>query len=184
MNNDILCICYSRTGKTKRVMQEIAMALDCELADLTDRVNRDGAIGWLRCGLDAMRKKTRTINRIQTRRPLSDYALVILGTPVWAGRCSAVMRAFLKRRGHEMSQVAYVITHRSDEPYRAVFDQMDLCLLTPHVADASLRPGSAGYVFWRDQFLRTVADRTGAELHPLPEDAAGTEAPSAAETER
>ena len=177
MNKDILCICYSRTGCTKRVMEEIAAALDCELAILTDRVKRDGAIGWLRCGLDAMRKKTRAINPLQTQRPLSDYSLVVLGTPVWAGRCSAVMRAFLKRRGYELGSVAYVLTHGSEEPYRTVFDQMDLYLLKPHVAEVSLRPGSTGYYFWRDQFLHTLADRTGAELRPLPDSGAqgGTE---------
>ena len=179
MNKDILCICYSRTGRTKRVMEEISVALDCELAILTDRAKRDGAIGWLRCGLDAMRKRTRAIRQIHTQRPLSEYGLIILGTPVWAGRCASVMRAFLKRRGYELGSVAYVITHGSDEQYRAVFDQMDLYLLQPHVAEVSLRPGSTGYVFWRDQFLRTVADRTGAELRPLTED--GT---AQSETER
>lgn len=167
MNEDILCICYSRTGKTRRVMREIATALDCELVEIHDRVRRDGALGALRCGLDAMRKKTAAVNRPQTRRRLSDYRLVILGTPVWAGRCSSVMRGLLKRRGYELGETAYVITHASDEPYRAVFDQMDRYLLSPHVADVSLRPGSAGYIFWRDQFLKTVADRVGCALLPV-----------------
>lgn len=151
-------------------MEELSAALDCELAEVSDRVNRQGALGWLRCGLDAMRKRTRAVNRLQSRRRLSDYGLVILGTPVWAGRCSSVMRGFLKRRGYEMNDVAYVITHASEEPYRAVFDQMDKYLRAPRVAEVSLRPGSTGYVFWRDLFLKTVADRMGVELLPIPEE--------------
>ena len=169
MNDNIICICYSRTGTTRRVMTELASALDCELVFLRDTVNRSGALGVLRCGLDAMRKKTKPVNRLVMRRPLSDYGLVILGTPVWAGRCSSVMRGFLKRRGLELGDVACVLTHASEEQYRDVFDQIDRYLKQPRVAEVSLCPRSAGYVFWRDQFLKTVADRMGIALLPIPE---------------
>lgn len=172
MNDKIICICYSRTGRTKRVMTEIASALDCELVFLHDTVKRQGALGWLRCGMDAMRKKTRPVNRLMMRRRLWDYDLAILGTPVWAGRCASVMRGFLKRRGYELNDVAYVLTHGSEEQYRSVFDQMDLYLEGPHIAEVSLCPGSAGYEFWRDQFLKTVAERMDIELHPIPAEAA------------
>ena len=175
MNYDILCIYYSRTGKTRQTMEEIARALDCEVVEVCDRIKRGGALGALRCGLDAMRRRTRAINRMSTQRQLWEYKLIILGTPVWAGRCSSVMRGLLKRRGLEMENVAYVITHSSDEPYRAVFDQMDLYVNKPRIADVSLRPGSTGYVFWRDQFLKVCADFAGCELLPIPdEDAAET----------
>lgn len=172
MNKDILCVYYSRTGKTEQTMREIAHALDCELAEVHDRVRRTGALGWLRCGLDAMRKKTRAISRIETKRALWEYKLVILGTPVWAGRCSSVIRGLLKRRGYEMADVAYVITHGSEEQYRAVFEQMDRYLQKPHVADVSLRPGSTGYVFWRDQFVKACADFAGVEPRAVPEELA------------
>ena len=157
MNRDVVCIYYSRTGNTEAVMREIAAELDCELAAVTDRVRRRGPLGRLRCGLDAMRVKTRAISRVETARPLGEYRLVILGAPVWAGRCASVMRAFLKRRGYELDSAAFVITHRSAETYRAVFDQMDLYLKKPHVADVSLRPGSVGCHFWLEQFARTCA---------------------------
>ncbi len=184
MNNDIICIYYSRTGNTERTMREIAYALDCELAEVHDHVYRSGVLGWLRCGLDAMRKRTHAVNRLVTKRPLWEYRLVILGTPVWAGRCSSVMRGLLKRRGYEMADVAYVITHKSEEAYRAVFDQMDLYLQKPHTVDVSLRPGSTGYVFWRDQFLKACADFAGAELRAIPEELAAEVNREAASSER
>ena len=184
MNNDILCIYYSRSGRTERVVREIAQALDCECVLVRDCVRRDGAIGWLRCGLDAMRKRTRAISRLQTKRQLWEYELVILGTPVWAGRCSSVIRGLLKRRGYEMSNVAYVITHGSEEQYRSVFDQMDLYLQKPHVADVSLRPGSTGYVFWRDQFIKACADFAGVEIKPIPEEEAAEANREAAASQR
>ena len=181
MNNDILCICYSRTGRTRQTMAEIAAALDCELLELHDHAHRTGAMGWLRCGLDAMRKKTIAVNRIETPQPLWKYKLVILGTPVWAGRCSSVMRGFLKRRGFELRNVAYVITHKSEQPYRRVFEQMDMYLLAPHVDDVTLQPGSPGYIFWRDQFLKSIADRMGVTLCTAPESVTVPDAPSETE---
>ena len=158
MNGRIVCVYYSRTGNTRQVMSEIAEALDCELVEVHDNRNRSGTIGWLRCGLDAVRRKTRPTTRLETRLPLCDYKLVILGTPVWAGRCSSVIRGLLMRRGSEMPNVAYVITHKSEKSYKDVFRQMDRYVQTPHVADISLRLGDAGYHFWRDQFIKSCAD--------------------------
>ena len=56
---DILCMYYSRTGATRQAMTEIAQALDAELVELTDGVDRSGARGYLRSGMDAMRRATR-----------------------------------------------------------------------------------------------------------------------------
>ena len=64
--SDILCIYYSRTGNTKKAMEEIAAALDAELAELRDNADRSGWRGWLRCGLDAMRKDTRPVAPLET----------------------------------------------------------------------------------------------------------------------
>ena len=54
--SDILCIYYSRTGSTRGAMEKIARTLGAELVELRDGVNRSGARGWLRCGMDAMRR--------------------------------------------------------------------------------------------------------------------------------
>lgn len=163
MNRDILCLYYSRTGKTKTAMEEIAAALGCECVELRDKVNRKGLFGWLRCGMEAMRKRTRAVDPIKTERELSSYRLVIIGTPIWAGRCSSVVRSFLKRHGHEMQNVAYVITHKGPELYKDVYRQMDAYVPQPHVADASLRPGDTGYHFWRDHMIKSAADFVAAE---------------------
>ena len=56
--SDVLCIYYSRTGNTQRVMEDIAASLDAESVRIRDGVERSGWRGYLRCGLDAMRKDT------------------------------------------------------------------------------------------------------------------------------
>ena len=105
MNDNILCLYYSRTGNTKKAMEEVAEALDCECLEIRDKVDRSGTMGYLRCCFDAMHKRTSAVSRPKCQKPLSDYKLVILGTPVWAGRCSSVIRGFLKRRGYEIHVV-------------------------------------------------------------------------------
>ena len=154
--SDILCIYYSRTGNTKKAMEEIASSLDAELAELWDDADRSGWRGWLRCGLDAMRKSTRPVRPIETQKPLGEYRLVILGTPVWAGRYSAVMRSFLKAHGEEIQNAAYVLTRSSGAQYQEVYRQMDLSVPAGHRAAVSLRSGDVGWEFWQEEFLRQV----------------------------
>ena len=49
--SDVLCIYYSRTGNTQRVMEDIAASLDAESVRIRDGVERSGWRGYLRCGL-------------------------------------------------------------------------------------------------------------------------------------
>ena len=158
MNKDILCLYYSRTGHTKFAMEEIAAALDCECVEMRDRVDRDGAIGWLRCGLDAMRKDTAPLLHFETDRPLEDYRLVIIGTPVWAGRCSSVVRAFLRTYGQRLQAVSYVVTRSGEGKFQDVYSQMDQYVTDPHLTDVSLRLDSVGCDFWREEFLRQTRE--------------------------
>lgn len=156
--SDILCVYYSRTGHTKQAMEEIAQALDAELAEISDGMDRSGALGVLRSGLEAMRRTTRPIKSFQPRRPLESYRLVIVGSPIWAGRCSSVVRGFLKQYGKMISNAAYVVTRGSEDRNEDVFDQMDLYTPCGHQAAVSLRKGSVGYTFWEEEFLRQVRE--------------------------
>ena len=153
---DVLCLYYSRTGKTKKAMREVAWALDAELVEITDGKNRRGFKGFMRSGMEAMRRSTRPIQPFETERNLEDYRLVVLGTPVWAGRCSSVIRALLKRRGLEMKRVAYLLTRDSDKRYEEIYEQMDQYVAKPHIAGGSVRVGDVGYAFWRDKFIQEV----------------------------
>ena len=153
---DILCMYYSRTGHTKKAVEEIAAALDAEVVELQDGIDRSGWKGWLRCGRDAVRRATRPVAPFETARPLGEYRLVILGTPVWAGRCSSVMRAFLKDHGAELKSAAYVITRSSASRHREVYRQMDQYVPAGHRAAVSLRSGDVGWAFWQGEFLRQV----------------------------
>ena len=153
---DVLCIYYSRSGKTRQAMEDIAGALDAELVEITDGQDRSGWKGYLRSGMEAMRTSTRPLQSFETQRPLEEYRLVIVGTPVWAGRCSSVIRALLKRRGLELPETAYVLTRGCQRRYEEIYEQMDSYIAKPHALACSLRVDDVGYEFWRDKFLQDV----------------------------
>ncbi len=154
--SDILCLYYSRTGRTEEAMKEIAEALEAEIVEITDDVDRSGVRGFLRAGMETMRTSTHPLEHFETEKNLEDYRLVILGTPVWAGRCASPIRALLKRRGLEMERVAYVLTRASERKYEEVYEQMDRYTAKPHVLAVSLRPDAVGYAFWKDGFIQDV----------------------------
>ncbi len=139
---DILCLYYSRTGTTRAVAEKVAELLEAELVELTDGKARKGVLGFLASGMDAMKKTPDRLRPFQTEKPLEDYEHVILATPIWAGRCSSVMHAFLLAHGRELPEkVSYIITHMSDASYEAVFSQMDRYLpLPPYQLAMSLQP--------------------------------------------
>ena len=105
-----------------------------------------------------MARKIPAVAKPETKLSLSEYDLVIIGTPVWAGRCSSPVRSFLLQFGEELKEAAYVITRGSDVRYEEVFDQMDLYVPAGHSAAVSLRSGSVGYTFWQEEFLRQVRE--------------------------
>lgn len=154
----ILCVYYSRTGNTEKLMKEIAQELKCELVKLDDGVDRSGLGGWLRSGMQAMARRLPPVKPIKTAFPLDVYDLVIIGTPVWAGRCSAPVRSFLAQYGEQLRRTAYVVTRSSEVRYEEVFDQMDMYVRSPRVSAVTIRPNTVGSTFWRDEFLTSVRD--------------------------
>ena len=125
---------------------------------LDDGVDRSGLSGWLRSGMQAMARRLPTVKPIKTAFPLDVYDLVIIGTPVWAGRCSAPVRSFLSQYGEQLRRTAYVVTRSSEVRYEEVFDQMDMYVRTPRVSAVTIRPHTVGSTFWRDEFLTSVRD--------------------------
>jgi flavodoxin len=104
---DILVVHYSLGGTTARVASEIAAALDADLGAIEDVVPREGRLAFVRALLEAV---ARGVPTIRAPLRLSDYPLVILGTPVWAGSMASPMRSFLVAHQRELRQVACFCT--------------------------------------------------------------------------
>ncbi|MCD6456998.1 MAG: flavodoxin family protein [Methanophagales archaeon] len=103
-----LVVVYSRTGNTLSVAKRIAGELEADLEVIEDKTDRKGILGFLRSGYEALRKKVPPI--AEPKHNPGDYELVIIGTPIWAGRISSPVRAYLLRFHGHFGQMAFFAT--------------------------------------------------------------------------
>jgi menaquinone-dependent protoporphyrinogen IX oxidase len=142
-----------------------AEELGAELVEITDGVNRSGFFGAVRSCFDAVRKSTRFLEPFQTEKAVKDYNLVLIGTPIWAGRCCSIVREFLKKYGKECQKAAYIITRSVEKDHQEqVFIQMDSYLTRQHICAASIRSGSVGETFWRERFVQELKEKLAEEI--------------------
>lgn len=182
--SEILCVYYSRTGTTRAVVEKVAELLGAEVVELNDEKKRGGALGFLRSGFDAMRKTPEPLRCFSSKRPLGAYEHVILATPVWAGRCSSVMRSFLMEKGKQLPEkVSYILTHTGEKEYSAVCGQMDQYLTQPHYMELSLQPKAADYHQKVYDFVRALCGVEAEEESVAAESVTQMESPAQPVTE-
>jgi hypothetical protein len=107
-NLKALVVYFSRTGKTKRVGDEIAVALGADVEELRDDVDRNGPIGFIRSGREA--KSGKLVRLEPLAYDPSAYDLVVVGTPVWARMTSSPVRTYLTQEHLGDARVAWFCT--------------------------------------------------------------------------
>jgi len=159
--NKTLLVFYSRTGFTRRVAEQIAKRMQCDTCELREQRSRAGPFGYVRSVFEALRGR-----EPQLQDPGVDpsrYALVILGTPVWAGRMCSPMRAFLSRHRFGGADVAVFATcggSGAEGVLSAVSLQAGKTPLAHLVlTDREIDTGSTGRKL--DAFVQALRPRTG-----------------------
>ncbi|MFH1786433.1 MAG: flavodoxin [archaeon] len=130
-----LTVFYSRTGFTKKAAQEVAKALRSDLEEITDPASRAGLIGYLKSGREAVARKLPLINS-QKKDP-SKYDIVVLCTPVWAGRMASPVRTYISQNRGKLKKVAFFATQGSASEQR-VFSDMETTLGKPPISSLYL----------------------------------------------
>ncbi len=90
-----LVIYYTRTGNTKFAAENIAAELGADIEEVIDLKNRQGRLAFLPAGRDAMQGKETLI--AQTKRTPTDYDLIIIAQPIWAGSPTPAIRTYLNK---------------------------------------------------------------------------------------
>ncbi len=90
-----LVVYYTRTGNSKFVAETIAAELGADIEEVIDMKNRQGRLAFLSAGRDAMQGKETQI--APTKRTPTEYDLVIIGQPVWAGNPTPAIRTYLNK---------------------------------------------------------------------------------------
>ena len=117
---------YSKTGNTKKIASEIAKILKADVDEIIDLKKRAGFFGFLIAGKDALFKKTTKIN---FKKNPTNYDLVVIGTPIWAGTITPAVRTYLKN--NKFKKLAFFSTCANKN--KKGFQQMELLSKKPLV---------------------------------------------------
>ena len=99
-----LVVYYTRTGNSKFAAETIAAELGADIEEVIDLKNRQGKLAFLSAGRDALSGKEAEI--AQTKRAPTDYDLLIIAQPVWAGSPTPAIRTYMNRNDLSGKKVA------------------------------------------------------------------------------
>ncbi len=161
-----LVVYYSRTGKTRKVGEEIAKELRCDSEELADTVNRSGPVGYLKSGREGMQRSLTKLKPIQ--KDPSGYDIVIIGTPVWSFNMSSPTRTYLAENKDRFVQVAFFCTEGSTGEEATFKDMAEICGKNPEGtlalnAEDMLK---GGYIEKVKRFARELEDKFTAPAKP------------------
>ncbi len=110
----ILISYYSRTGTTKKAAEHIEDSLaergiEVKTEEVIDKKDRDGKTGYIVAGKDAMMRKKTEIGDISYDP--KNFDMLIVGTPVWAGKVTPAIRTYLEKYKDKIDQIAFFCTH-------------------------------------------------------------------------
>jgi len=146
---------YSRTGHTRQVAEVIAAQLGADVEPIQDVRPRSGLLGYWRSGCEALHKTAVGIEPVE--KDPDGYDLVVLGTPVWAGRMSSPLRAYINAHRANFARVAVFCTEGGASGEKAMRQVAELCdrlpVATLIVTERELGSGA---------FRQKVADFTHA----------------------
>jgi flavodoxin len=109
-----LVVYYTRTGNARFVAETIAAEIGADVEEVIDLKKRTGALAYLSGGSDARRGKETEI--APTKKVPSDYDLIIVGTPIWAGRPAPAITTYLKKNDLSDKKIAVFFTQGGKKP--------------------------------------------------------------------
>ena len=151
-----LCLYYTRTNKTKEVMESIAGITGADLAEYTDGRDRSGIFGYIGACFVSV---DRTIPKLTVKGnvDLKSYDRVIIGMPVWVEGPCAIGRAFIKKYRDKLpSDVYYVVTHMGENDYMKKIKAMDSLLGRQSAGQFSVRTKDNDYLKESTDFAKTL----------------------------
>ena len=160
--NKVLLVFYSRTGYTAGIAQDLANAGGWDVEQIHDRHSRLGAWGFVRSLFDVLLGRRPAIQ--PTAKNPEDYALVVLGAPVWMGKLSAPIRTYIARQRARFGQIAFYCTYGGRGAQQAASQCAALAgrplAATLAITDVEIDLGR----YWDklSEFQRQIAKLTGA----------------------
>ncbi|WNC94035.1 flavodoxin [Paraburkholderia sp. FT54] len=132
----VLVVFFSRSGTTRVLASTLAKMLSADFEEICDCTERLGAMGYMRCLFDSWRKRPSEI--VPAGLDTSQYDLVVVGTPIWAGSVSAPVREYLLENRLKLRHVAFFCSF-GGMGSQAAFDEMRALAGKAPVAQCKVR---------------------------------------------
>lgn len=113
----ILVAYYSKTGRTKKVAENLARNLNADIDEIIDLKDRSGIKGWFVGCRDGVKEY---LTEIKTNKDPGKYDLVIIGTPVWAWNLTPAIRTYVTKFKKEIKKMVVFVTAGSSKPEKTV----------------------------------------------------------------
>ncbi len=104
----VLVVFYSLNGNTVRVARDLAVRLDADVERIRERRERRGPFKYLLAALDSAFERSSRLGDIG--KQAKDYDLTIVGSPVWVGKFTPAIRAYLNAIRGKGNDVAFFTT--------------------------------------------------------------------------
>jgi flavodoxin len=123
-NLKILVIYFTRSGNTEQLAQTLASELGAECERIRERDGRSrriGLFGFLRSLWDVLTYRPAPI--LSASYDVSSYDVVVIGTPVWAGRASTPVVTWMRVNREHLKHVAFFCS-MGGRGSESAFDEM------------------------------------------------------------
>ena len=153
---------FSHTEKTDMVSKVLAKALLSDLERLKEKKSRKGFFGFIKAGFDALMAKRSAL--VDPDYDLKGYALVLIGTPIWAGRPTPAILSYLDKAKLKGKKVVVFCTMAGNE----INDTLNIL-----ASMAKKKGGELAYMFSvktgkrDDQTIRKIASDFAKEVKSL-----------------
>jgi flavodoxin len=139
-----LVVYYSWTGHTRQIAEAIAAELSADVEEIREVRPRAGWVAYFRSVWEALRSRSAPIGKPQ--KNASAYDLVVLGTPVWAGRVASPMRTYIAQERGRFARIALFCTEGGANGEKAMAQVAQLCGKEPAatliVTERDIRSGA------------------------------------------
>ncbi len=116
---------YSWTGHTQQIAEAIAGELRADVEPIGELRPRAGWVAYVRSAWEVLRAKAVALK--PPEKDASQYDLIVLGTPVWAGRMSSPIRAYILDQRASFKRIALFCTEGGANGEKALAQVASLC---------------------------------------------------------
>lgn len=104
---------YSRTNITKKIAETIADNVNADIEEIIPKVNYQGKLGYARGGKHAISEKIIDLEDLKFNP--SDYDVVYIGAPVWAGKVATPTLSYIKKNAEKLDNVKLFMTAATND---------------------------------------------------------------------